>query len=393
MNLASLAGSAGYVTPPLWRILTKTGYFVGLTGAIGSTMTYAAVVRPALRAPESEDERGDAAVLRRRAAGYLAWAGVVLLVVGYFQLAARVARAGKDMPFGDALAPGRVWDFLRAPAAKGAWVAQGSIYLVQNVVLVLASGALIALFVPRARRRLDAFALAALPLALAVSLIAAIPASVPKDADHVLDPLFSQVHIVGGTVWVGGLALLSVLASTRGRLGDGAGALWADLWRRFSFVALVCVGAVVTSGLWMSWKHVGGIGQLWTTNYGLFLLIKIMLVLGMVAAGGVNQFWLMPRVAQARRTDATTPLLRLTLRHFPKVVWAEVALGAAVLTVVPFLGGSARSEAGSPPPVTSGSIFAAGAALVLTLAASLYITMRTSDALCRRAADQALTAP
>ncbi|MFI6684051.1 copper resistance D family protein [Streptomyces sp. NPDC050485] len=382
MSLIHLAASAGYTTPPLWRILTKSSYFLGLSGAIGATVTYAAAVRPALRSPENE--RGDIDALRRRTAMYLAWSGVVLLVAGYFQLAARVSRAGKGMPFGDALAPGRIWDFLRAPAAKGAWVAQGTIYLVQNVVLVLVSAALVALLFSQARRHLDTIALTALPLTVAVSLIAAIPATAPTDADKVLDLLFDQVHIISGTVWIGGLALLATLARARGRLGESAGALWADLWRRFSFVALVCVGAVLTSGLWMSWKHVGSIGQLWTTSYGFFLLIKIALVLAMVVAGGFNQFWLMPRIAQARRADSTASLVHLTLRHFPAVVWAEVGLGIAVLAVVPFLSGSARSEAGSPQPAMSGSIFAAGAALVLTLVASLYITVKTSDALARR---------
>ncbi|GHI41571.1 copper resistance D family protein [Streptomyces violascens] len=382
MNLVHLAASAGYTTPPLWRILTKSGYFAGLSGAIGATVTYAVTVRPALRTPGNE--QGDIDVLRRRSATYLAWAGVVLLVTGYLQLAGRVARAGKGMPFGEALTPGNIWDFLRTPAAKGAWVAQGTIYIVQNVVLILASAALIALLLPRPRRHLDVLVRTALPLTLAVSLIGAVPATAPKDAEKVVDLVCGQVHIVSGTVWIGGLAVLAALATTRGRLSESAGALWADLWRRFSLVALICVGAVLTSGLWMSWKHVGGIGQLWSTSYGLFLLIKIALVLGMVTAGGVNQFWLMPRIAQARRSDATASLLHLTLRHFPKVVWAEVALGIAVLAVVPFLSGSARSEAGSPPAVTSGSVITVGAALVLTLAASLYITARTSDALARR---------
>ncbi len=382
MTLVHLAASAGYTAPPLWRILTKTGYFIGLSGAIGATVTYATTVRPALRMPGNE--RGDVDVLRRRTALYLAWAGVVLLVSGYFQLAGRVARAGKGMPFGEALTPGHIGDFLTAPAAKGAWVAQGAIYGVQNILVVLASATLIALFLPRTRRRLDALALTALPLALAVTLVAAVPAIAPKDADKVFDILFGQIHIVSGTVWIGGLAVLAALATTRGRLSDSAGALWADLWRRFSLVALVCVGAVLTSGLWMSWKHVGGIGQLWTTTYGFVLLIKIVLVLAMVVAGGANQFWLMPRIAQARRADATAPLLHLTLRHFPRVVWAEVALGCAVLAVIPFLSGSARTEAGDARAVSNGSIIAVGIALVLTLAASLYITARASDALGRR---------
>ncbi|WP_369386519.1 copper resistance D family protein [Streptomyces sp. CG1] len=384
MNLADLAASIGYSTPPAWRILTKAGYFAGLSGAVGATVAYAAVIHPALRLPENE--RGDVEALRRRTATYLAWTGAVLLVAGYFQLAARVAQAGTGMPFADALTPERIWAFLRAPAEKGTWVAQGTVYLVQNTVLVLASAMLVALLVPRVRRHLNTLALTALPLALAVSLVAAIPTATPKGVDQVLDRAFTQIHIVSGTVWIGGLALLATLTGTRGRLSENAGALWADLWRRFSFVALVCVGAVLTSGLWMTWQQVGGIGQLWTTTYGLLLLIKIVLVLGMVAAGGVNQFWLMPRIAQARRSDSTASLLRLTLRHFPRVVWAEVALGAAVLAVVPFLSGSARAEAGSRPAVANGSIFAAGAALVLTLAASLCITVRASDALARRKA-------
>ncbi|GAA2746867.1 copper resistance D family protein [Kitasatospora cinereorecta] len=383
MSSVHLAVStAGYTMPPLWRVLTKSGYFLGLCGAIGATVAYATAVRPTLRT--SHDQADDTAVLRRRTASYLAWAGVVLLVAGYFQLAARLARAGKGMPFADALAPGRLWDYLRAPTAKGAWIAQGTVYLVQNAVLVLTAAVLIALFLPAARRRLDALALTALPLSVAVTLIAAVPATAPKDAEKVLDLALDQVHIVAGTVWLGGLAVLVALAATRGRLGDGAGALWADLWRRFSLVAMVCVGAVTLSGLWMSWKHVGAVDQLWTTGYGLFLLVKIALVAGLVTAGGFNQFWLMPRIAEARRTDQEATLRHLTLRHFPAVVWGEVVLGLAVLGVLPFLSGSARTEGGSPQAESSAGVFAASAALVLALAVSLYFTAKASDAIGRR---------
>ncbi|GAB7183833.1 hypothetical protein ATKI12_3664 [Kitasatospora sp. Ki12] len=378
------ADTAGYTMPQLWRVLTKAGYFIGLSGAIGATVTYATTVRPALRAPETS--RQDAEVLRGRSATYLAWAGVVLLAAGYFQLAARLARAGKGMPFGDALAPDRIWNYLHAPAAKGAWIAQGTVYLVQNAVLAVTAAALIALFVPAARRHTDAIALTALPLSLAVTLIAAVPATKPADLDRWLDLAFDQTHIISGVVWLGGLALLVALAGTRGRLGDGAGLLWADMWRRFSLVAMVCVAAVTVSGLWLSWKHVGAISQLWTTGYGIALLVKILLVAGLVAAGAFNQFWLMPRIAQARRADDTSSLLHLTLRHFPKVVWGEVALGLAVLVVMPFIAGSARTEAGSAKAVSSGSVFAAGAALAIALAVSLYATAKASDALSRRPA-------
>ncbi|MFG2913161.1 copper resistance D family protein [Kitasatospora sp. NPDC048298] len=383
MHTASLAAAtAGYVMPQLWRTLSKTGYFIGLSGAIGSTVTYATTIRPALRAAKANTE--DAEVLRRRSAHYLAWAGVILLVAGYFQLAARVARAGKGMPFGDALAPERIWDYLRAPAAKGAWMAQGTVYLVQNLVLVATAATLIALFAPGARRHTDRIALTALPLSLAVTLIAAVPTTTPADLDAWLNLVLDQSHIVSGTVWLGGLALLVALAGTRKRLGDGAGLFWADVWRRFGLLAMICVGAVTVSGLWLSWKHVGAVPQLWTTGYGIALLVKVLLVAGLVAAGAFNQFWLMPRIARARTADDTVTLLHLTLRHFPKVVWGEVALGVAVLAVLPFISGSARTEAGSPKAVSSGTLFAGGAALTVALALSLYATAKVADALARR---------
>ncbi len=147
---------------------------------------------------------------------------------------------------------------------------------------------------------------------------------------------------------------------------------------------MVCVGAITVSGLWLSWKHVGSVPQLWTTGYGIALMVKVLLVAGLVTAGAFNQFWLMPRITRARLADDTATLRDLTLGHFPKVVWGEVALGLAVLLVLPFIAGSARTEAGSPKAVFSGSILAAGAALVVALAVSLYATAKVSDLLARR---------
>ncbi|MFI6157214.1 CopD family protein [Kitasatospora sp. NPDC051170] len=385
MNTASLAAAtADYTVPQLWRILTKTGYFLGLSGAIGATVTYATTVRPALREAGSGGDREDRDVLRGRAAAYLAWSGAVLLVAGYFQLAARAARAGKGMPFGDALAPSALGDFLRAPAAKGAWIAQGTVYLVQNLVLLATAATLMALFAPAARRHLDRIALTALPLALAVTFVAAVPAVRPPDVDSWLNLVLDQAHIVSGTVWLGGLVLLVALAGTRRRLGAGAGLLWAGLWRRFGLVAMVCVAVVTGSGLWLSWRHVAAVSQLWTTGYGIALLVKLLLVAGLVAAGAFNQLWLMPRIVRARGADDTASLVHLTLRHFPKVVWGEVVLGVAVLVVLPFIAGSSRAEAGSPKAVFSGGVFGAGVALVAALAFSLWATVKASDALARR---------
>lgn len=383
MNYHLTASAIAYTIPPLWQMLSLFGYFVGLSGAIGTTVTYATVVRPALRIPGNEG--GDVETLRRRTATSLAWAGVLLAVTAYFQLAAFVAQSGNGTPYGDALQPGLIWAFMSAPAKPGNWVSGGTLFLVQSLIVVLTSALLIALFSPHARRRLDRLALPALPLALAAALIRLVPPAPFATTDALLNKVFLQTHIVSGCTWLGGLALLVVLAGTRRSLSERAGLLWADMWRRFGFVALTSVGAVLISGLWLTWQHIGSIQQLWTTTNGLILLVKIVLVFGMIAAGAVNSFWLMPRIALAREADPAASLVHLTLRHFPQVVWTEVALGVSVLTAITFFNGSARAEAmGQGAPPVDPSLITAGVVLSLTLAASLYASAKASDALARR---------
>ena len=374
-----------YALPPLWRVLTTFCYFLALSGAIGMTVTYVAAVAPALRRVASAT---DAEAMRRRASSWLAGSGALLLGAAYFQLVSRVARANEGMAYADAFSPAAIGAFLTQPAPEGAWVSRGSIILIQNVVIVIVALLLLSLSTGAVRRRLDLVAAIAAPLAVVMSLVASVPGAPFKTLDEAVNKVLVQAHIVGGSVWVGGLVLLAVLAvGTRRRLSASGGILWSVVWRNFGLVALVCVGAVVVSGLWLTWQEVGAIEQLWTTTFGLILLVKIVLVLGMILAGALNQFWLMPRIARARAADATSSLRALTLTHFPRVVWGEIVLAVGVLAIVPLLAGSARAEAGdqAAPPLDAGLLLL-GLLLVATLAASFVATVKASDLLGRRLA-------
>lgn len=113
--------------------------------------------------------------------------------------------------------------------------------------------------------------------------------------------------------------------------------------------------------------------ELATTTYGRFLLVKILLVLALVAAGAYNQFRLTPRIARAHAAGDLGRRLTLTLRHFPAVVTVETALGVCVLFIVPFLSGSARAQAGgAAAPDLDGKILALGLLLVAGLGATFY---------------------
>jgi putative copper export protein len=329
----------------------------------------------------------DDRAVRGRITRLLAWCGPVLLVAAYLQLAGRVARGVKGTTFGQALDPGRIWGFLTLPAAKGAWVSSGALTLVQNICYALAAIALCTLFVKDRPTLVTAMVL---PLAVTGTVVLAVPTNwANQTLDTVLNSGLTQVHILGACAWLGGLFTLAVIGRGRG-LEESAGLSWARMWQRFSTVALVAVGAVVVSGVWLAWRHVGTVGQLVTTTYGRFLLVKLVIVAAMVAAGAYNQLALTPRIAKAHAEGDLGRGFALTLKHFPKVVAAETGLGLAVLVIVPFLSGSARTQAGGPPaPAVDGEILALGALLVATLMASLYASYRVSTVLTRRAVAQA----
>lgn len=362
-------------------MLTEVGYFVALFAVIGGSLTYLAVIRPVLRTDiDAEDGR----VARHRYTRFLAWCGPILLVAAYLQLAGRVARGQHGVSFWQALAPQRIWAFLTIPAAKGSWVASGTLVIAQNALFALAAIVLLGLFV---RERPAIAAAVALTLTVLGSLVLSIPAKTAGlTLDEELDTWLTQAHVVASGAWLGGLASLAVVARSR-LFGRRAGLCWARTWQRFSSVALVAVGVLVASGCWLAFRHVGTAGQLFTTTYGRFLLVKLIIVITMVSAGGYNQLVLTPRIARLQAAGDHRRGFALTLRHFPVVVTVEALLGLGVLFIVPFLTGSARRQAGEVvKPTFDGGILTLGLLLVLALAGSLYASHRVSLVLTRRAA-------
>ncbi|GHH71342.1 hypothetical protein GCM10018793_06350 [Streptomyces sulfonofaciens] len=370
-------------TPAPWRIITKMAYFAGLIGVIGGCMLHLIVLRPVLRRA-SVDPR-DRAVLHRRTGLHLAVVGTWFLVSLYFQLAGKAARVkGKEIPYGRALEPSSIWNFVQVPAGPGEWVSSGTLALVQYVLWGVSAVLLMLLWIPRVRARLTAVVWAGLVtvfLAYQVTLLPTAPAE--ETAYDVVDSLLDHLHVFAISTWVGGIAALVALAAGRRRLTPAAGGTWAQLWTRFSTLALTAVGCVLISGLFLAWTYVGSPGELFTTSFGRFLLVKVSLVAAMILVGAVNEFVLMPRIARARNAGEEGSVFRLALRAFPSLAAVEVALAVGVLFVLAFLSGSARDEAHDAAPALSGTIFAVGAVLVVLLAVSFVATAKVSDRLSR----------
>lgn len=369
------AASTSAMSPPWWRVFSEFAYFAALSAVIGGALVYLLIVRPLSRSGVDATNQQAA---RRHSARSLAWCGPLFIVAAYLQLAARAARATKEVSFAQGLAPSRMVAFLTAPANRGEWVSTGTLILIQSALFALAVVALLSLFI---RERPTLVAALALTATVLGSLVISVPTNLRgQTVETQLDTWLTQAHIIAACTWLGGLISFATMLRL---FGKGSGHYGARASQRFSTVAMVAVGTLITSGSWLAWRHVGNLGQLVSTTYGRFLLVKLLIVATVVSAGAYNQLVLTPRLARVHATSAERTSV---LRHFSTMVAVEATLGLCVLLIVPFLTGSARSQAGqASAPTLDMSILALGVVLVATLGASLYTTYRISLALTQRA--------
>jgi copper transport protein len=144
------------------------------------------------------------------------------------------------------------------------------------------------------------------------------------------------VHLVGGSVWVGGLlGLLVVWFATPAERRRAALALVVP---RFSKVAFVSVLALLVAGVTASYLHLPTLASLWQTSYGKVILLKsgILAVTMLIAA--VNLLVTRPRLAAAGIRDDLAegaPMLLRRLVASELVLVSAVILAAAVLTSLP----------------------------------------------------------
>lgn len=103
------------------------------------------------------------------------------------------------------------------------------------------------------------------------------------------------VHLVGASVWLGGLILLVVLAPrlTRVRL--------AELTGRYSVFALLAFVGVSASGVSSAALRVGSFEALLATEYGELVLVKTALIVVLGCFGAVHRMFLIPRIASSVR--------------------------------------------------------------------------------------------
>ncbi len=175
----------------------------------------------------------------------------------------------------------------------------------------------------RGAGRLGAIACIALGVALLVTPVASGHASVSGPVAFVAD----YAHILAASAWTGGLAFLVaalLLARTE---------RWSLASRsvpRFSNVAVGAVGILIAAGAVNGYLQVKAFRGLWDTEYGVLLMVKVALVLPLLALGGFNNKFAVPKL----KDGSASPVQR---RRFLRAVGLELTIMTVIVGVTAVL--------------------------------------------------------
>jgi copper transport protein len=176
--------------------------------------------------------------------------------------------------------------------------------------------------------------------AAAVLIIPGLTGHAGQTSPRGLSVPFDWLHLISGSLWLGGLVGLLVLwfsLPARTRV-----AALSIVVPRFSALALASVVVLLATGTGATIEHMPALDALWQTGYGVAILVKIGILAAAIALASGNLLRTKPRlVAAAGRPELGEPAARLLRR----LIGGETFLVAAAVFVAAVL-----SSLAPPPP-------------------------------------------
>ncbi|RKO21786.1 copper resistance protein [Pseudarthrobacter phenanthrenivorans] len=336
--MAALAG-VGYSGSAQDRLLSDPGAVVrwGLPpvlalhhlalAAVAGTLIFAAAILPRHHGPKEHPSIKVALRVVAWAAGVWVLAAAAVLLLTYADIAGRPLS-------GDAEFTDQLWLFVTDVAAGRARLA----------ILVIA--VLVSMLVVAVRSAVALLATAVLALCSIIPATAAI-GHAAGSVDHIGASNALGLHVVAGTVWVGGIIALAAAIPALTRPGTGHTAAQTVL-RRFSVLAGLTFALVVVTGTISALYRLGSIDGL-VTPYGVLLLSKTAGTLLLGLLGLIHRRRVIPAFAVAGR--------------LPRLLWQVLAVELLIMGAVM---GLAVALARSPSPVPLEPDPAATPAQILT---------------------------
>jgi copper transport protein len=227
------------------------------------------------------------------------------------------------------------------------------------LLALLAVAAGVALWVERPERErrsvAELLALSGATLAAAaVLLVPGVAGHAAQTAPRALALTLDWLHLLAGSLWIGGLAGLLVLWRSLPAARRLAGL--AVVVPRFSNVALTSVLVLFGSGVGASVLHLPTLASLWQTSYGQAIIVKASLLACAVVVASGNLLRTVPALASPAPPLSAAILLRRLVSVEVLLVAAAVAVAAVLSSLPPppkalaALGGASAHT--GPGPVT-----------------------------------------
>ena len=145
---------------------------------------------------------------------------------------------------------------------------------------------------------------------------------------------FDWVHLAGTAIWIGGLVFLGAVVFLMESGHRDESEFLSHLVTRFSKMARICVLALLITGFYAAWLHIPSWKSFVSTQYGLALLAKLILVTAMLLIAVVNWRRVLPAFAGCSRQP---DIYRRWAGRFRILITNEAALGIVLLLVVAVL--------------------------------------------------------
>jgi copper transport protein len=180
-----------------------------------------------------------------------------------------------------------------------------------------------------------------------------------------------MAHLLAMAVWVGGLVMLLAAVLPRGEPDELEAVL-----PTFSATALTAVVVLAASGTYNAWRGIGTINAIFTTTYGLLVVAKVALFVGIVAVANLSRRLVSRRTVAFAMTDAAvlddapTESAAVDVERLRRSVLVEAGVAVIVLAVTAVLVAEPRGKealvAQYRDPVTASAPLGGGRAVSVT---------------------------
>ncbi len=108
----------------------------------------------------------------------------------------------------------------------------------------------------------------------------------------IVDALITWVHLISASIWVGGSLFIGVvlapLLKTMSESVEERLEIMIRVGRKFNRIAIPSLGILIITGLYNSQYILSKPETLFSTNYGIILTIKIMLVIALIVTFAIH---------------------------------------------------------------------------------------------------------